>query len=332
MRIDGSPKRVATEVAGLRVGLALAFAGCTFGVGSPTEALAQGHEAGRSHDELAGHHAGLHFSHPLVAESVSPDTKIRFDHRFFEFPDGDEENSGVLEVEYAFHRGFSVELGLPYSYTESAFGNLEVLLKFANYAFEGSGLLLGYGVEFGFPTNGSPEGDRGEGEVEGSTAVAARFPAAGAGSGPAVGRRDAPPPARSSSGGAGVAGTLGTDEYEVAPFLNLGFQRGGWELIGWLIFEIPFNQAEREEVATELGWNASILYRVSPGFQTLLEFDGSSGISGEAVGENVVNIAPGLKFRPMADRPLFLGLSAGFPLAAEEPFDTRVKASAFWHF
>ncbi len=30
----------------------------------------------------ADHHEGLHFSHPLIAESVSPDTKVRLDYAF----------------------------------------------------------------------------------------------------------------------------------------------------------------------------------------------------------------------------------------------------------
>lgn len=310
--------------------LSLALAVATTGVARAQE---QEHDEAHSHERESTHHAGLHFSHPMIAESVSPDTKIRVDHQFFDFPDGDEENSGVLEAEYAFHRSFSIEMGLPYTYTQTAFGNLDVAFKFANYAFEGAGLLLGYGVEVGFPTNGSPAEDH-EHEEEGAAA------SGGTGDPPAGAFRAArsessmgsvPPPAL-HTGGSGVAGTLGTSEYELAPFVNLGFQRGGWELVGWLLFEIPFNQEEPGEVATELGWNASILYEVSPRLQTLLEFDGSGGISGAAVGEDVLNIAPGMKFAPLADRPLFVGLSAGFPVADEEPFDTRLKASLFWHF
>ena len=302
----------------------------------PTTALAQGHEHDEEHEHgqarrgASGHHAGLHFSHPLVAESVSPDTKIRLDHQYFEFPDGDRENSGVLEAEYAFHRSFSVELGLPYTYTQTEFGNLELALKFANFALEEAGLLLGYGVEVGFPTNGDPEAE--EPDAEPGSVHGATGPTAGAD----VARTPTPagsvPGARFSTGGGGVAGTLGTDEYELAPFVNLGFKRGGWELVGWLIFEIPFRQEEQEEVATELGWNASILYEVMPRLQALLELDGSGGISGEAVGEDVANIAPGIKFAPFAGQPLFLGASLGLPLADEDPFDTRLKASLFWHF
>lgn len=117
-----------------------------------------------SHEQEAAHHVGLHFSHPLVTESVSPDTKVRFNVGRAWASDANE--TGVeLEAEYAFHRSFSVELGAPYAVVDpeagasaSALSNVEVALKFANFAFEDRGLLLGYGVEFGLPT-----GDAGSG-------------------------------------------------------------------------------------------------------------------------------------------------------------------------
>ncbi len=37
-------------------------------------------------------------------------------------------------------------------------GNLEVALKFANFAFEDVGLLLGYGLELGLPTGSDTKG------------------------------------------------------------------------------------------------------------------------------------------------------------------------------
>ena len=281
------------------------------------------HAEGHGHAE-DGHHAGLHFTHPLIAESVSPDTKIRVDHQFFEFPDGDSEHSGVLEAEYAVTRGFSVEAGIPYSYSAGTAGNAELKLKFANYAFEEAGVLLGYGLEFGFPTNGEP----GEGDEPPASPEASAVPGSDRSH---VGF----PGPRFSGGGAGVAGTLGTDEWEVAPFLNVGFKRGPVELVGWGIFGIPFDQAEQEEVATEISWNLSGLYHVSRRVQALVELDGSGGISGEAVGEDVVNLSPGLRVQLLPDRPLVLGSSVGFPLAAgveEDPFDVRWKTSLFWHF
>lgn len=292
--------------------------------GAPAALWAQEHEHEEDHEHAEHrHHGGLHFTHPLIAESVSPDTKIRLDHRFFEFPDGDTEHSGGLEAEYAVTRSFSVEAGIPYSYSAGAFGNAELKLKFANYAFEEAGVLLGYGLEFGFPTNGEPDEEGPPAQPESAAAPApARF---GTGF----------PGPRFSGGGAGVAGTLGTDEWEVAPFLNVGFERGPVELVGWGIFGIPFDQAEQEEVATEISWNVSGMYHVSRRVQALVELDGSGGISGEAVGEDVVNLSPGVRVQLLPDRPLVLGTSVGFPFASgveEDPFDVRWKTSVFWHF
>lgn len=111
-----------------------------------------------NHDH-ASHHDGLHFAHPLISESVSPDTKLRLNYDFNDLEGNSQTNSIQLGAEYAIHRSFSIELGIPYvvldpaaGSTESRMGNLEVALKFANYAFEESGLLLGYGMEFGLPT------------------------------------------------------------------------------------------------------------------------------------------------------------------------------------
>ena len=111
------------------------------------------------------HHEGLHFSHPLIAESVSPDTKVRIDYDFADLGQDASTHTLGLELEYAFHRAFSIEAGVPFRGLDlgdesgtSRLGNAEVALKFANYAFEHRGLLFGYGVEFGLPTGSEAAG------------------------------------------------------------------------------------------------------------------------------------------------------------------------------
>ena len=124
--------------------------------------------AGEAQEEdshaAAGHVPGLHFSHPLFTESVSPDTKVRLDFAGVWEPDGTEREIEV-EAEYAFHRSVSVEVVAPYVFlhpdvgpTSSGAGNVEIALKFGNYAFEERGLLLGYGVEVGLPTGDADAG------------------------------------------------------------------------------------------------------------------------------------------------------------------------------
>lgn len=364
----GPPRglRARSTIAAVRaVTLALAL-----GLG-PAAATAQEHdheEGGHAHPsdaesggpgarEAGGHtHEGLHFSHPLLTESVSPDTKVRVDHQYVDFEGGFRENAGFLEGEYAFHRSFSIEVGLPYSYTEGALGNFSANLKFANYAFEGAGLLLGYGVELSAPTAGTPDFQLGEGDRHGHEDEdhAHEEAAANAGARVEEGRRDPArppvpepartsaghpgdgtgvPPARFHTGGAGgVHAMLGTDEWEVAPYVNLGLRTGDVELVGWAIFGIPFSQADQEEVATQLSYDLSALYHVSSRLQALLELNGSGGLSGSAVGEDVAALSPGLKFRPAAGQPVWIGLAGSLPLWGEDPFEARALASLLWHF
>lgn len=126
--------------------------------------------------------------------------------------------------------------------------------------------------------------------------------------------------------------SLGSDEWEVGPFLNVGYRQGPVELVGWGVFQIPFDQHEQSEVGTEMAWNVSGLYHVSSRVEALVELDGSGGISGPTVGQDVVNLSPGLRVQLIHDTPLVLGSSVGVPLTNEEPFDVRWKTSVFWHF
>lgn len=117
-----------------------------------------------THDQEAAHHAGLHFSHPLFTESVSPDTKVRLNAGRAWEADGTE-TEFEFEAEYGFHRAFSIEVAAPFAILDheggsrrTGLGNLEALFKFANYAFEEHGLLLGYGIEVAVPTGNGGQG------------------------------------------------------------------------------------------------------------------------------------------------------------------------------
>ncbi len=61
--------------------------------------------------------------------------------------------------EYAFSRHFSLELDVPYTFinaqeevTINNLNSVEIGLKYANFALEKKGILLGGGMEFGLPT------------------------------------------------------------------------------------------------------------------------------------------------------------------------------------
>lgn len=84
----------------------------------------------------------------MVTESVSPDTKFRFNYAQAS-PDGERELE--LGGEYAFTRGFSIEAELPYDLEADAAGTADVSLKFAHYGWEARGLLVGGGLAVGIP-------------------------------------------------------------------------------------------------------------------------------------------------------------------------------------
>ncbi len=115
------------------------------------------------------HDAPLHFSHPLVAESPSPDTKLRGDVFLGGAAAGDF-TTLRLEGEYAFTRGLSVEIDVPYTFLDAPGDDEDhldvasVALKGASFAFAERGLLLGGGLELGLPTGDEARGigfDRG---------------------------------------------------------------------------------------------------------------------------------------------------------------------------
>ncbi|MGH7406371.1 MAG: hypothetical protein ACREJA_10905, partial [Candidatus Methylomirabilales bacterium] len=238
-------------------------------------------------------HEGLHFSHPLITESVSPDTKLRLDYlwRRLGGAGAEHESTVRLEGEYAFHPSFSIEITVPYAFLrqngsalESNLGTAEIAFKFANFAFADHGVHLGYGLEFGLPSGND---------------------AKGIGSGHLL---------------------------EVGPFLNAGYKRRRLEVVAWAVFGIPTNQRDTEPVDTELQYNVSTLYHFTSRIQGLVELDGASTLSGNAGSEAEAHVTPGIKIRPIRESNLLLGLGVGFSVAPRTPSGVRVIASAFYHF
>lgn len=252
-------------------------------------ALAQEHSS-HSHD------GKLHFSHPLVAESPSPDTKMRFDYLFANEPDEDaeagaERHTMNFEGEYAFTPSFSIEMDIPYTFLDSDEGqstnrldNVEVGLKYANFAFAEHGLLLGGGIELVLPTGNEEKG-------------------------------------------------IGSDHVlEVEPFLDFGYKHDRLEIVGFTSFGLPQNENGEDEADLELGWNLSTLYHISPKFQVLLEFDGEHVYGGEEDGVNIVNVTPGIKVSPLDSSNLQIGIGVSVPLTDDKEFHARPILSVFYHF
>lgn len=253
-----------------------------------------GADEGATHVHGTHEHGPIHFSHPLITESPSPDTKLRFDHFYRRIHDSEEqarEHTVRLEAEYAFHPTFSVEVDVPVTFRDAAgaapeenLDTVEIGLKLANFVFAEYGVLLGYGVELGLPTGDDAE-------------------------------------------------EIGSDHiFEVEPFLDAGFKRGGLEIVSFASFGIPTNQAEGEEVENELGFNASALYHVTPFLMGLVELDGETVLNGDASGQTVAAVTPGIKIRPLREVELEVGAGVSFPITGREEFEIRTVFSVFYHF
>lgn len=244
------------------------------------------------------HHHGddeeLHFSHPLIAESPSPDTKIRFDYFYRKFgrsSDHAVEHSPRIEFEYAFRKEFSIELDAPYTFRHSDTqpsvnhaDTLGVALKFANFAFKEQHMLLDYGVEFGLPTGNDTNG---------------------IGSGHIV---------------------------EIEPFFGAGLKHHKFEVIGFSSVGFLANKKPGDDEANDFNYRFSLLLKPRPGIQPLIELDGATGLNASESGRTVINISPGIKFMPPHSEHWQFGFGVGFPITDTKDFKTRVVLSLFYHF
>ena len=240
-------------------------------------------------------HAGhLHFTHPLVGESPSPDTKIRFDSIYRRVHDSEEkarEYTVRLEGEYAFHPTFSIEIDVPFVFLDASgespdsnLDDVEIGLKLANFVFEEYGVLLGYGIEFGLPT-----GD--DGKDIGSN-----------------------------------------NSFEIEPFFDVGYRCGDLEVVGFASFGMPTNQGDGEEVENEFGYQVSTLYHLTPRVAGHLELDGETELNGDGEGETVVNITPAVSVAPLESRDLRVAAGVSFPVTGGEEVEIQTIFSLFYHF
>ena len=111
------------------------------------------------------HHEGLHFSHPLLNESPSPDTKLRLDYLGSRIGSGSDrvtEHGARLEGEYEFADGVSLAVTVPWVRRQAPFGSVqgtgstELSLKATSVRWGERGVVVGGGVSVGLPT-GSDE-------------------------------------------------------------------------------------------------------------------------------------------------------------------------------
>src|SRR6185437_2541666 len=183
----------------------------------------------------------LHFSHPLIVESPSPDTKIRFDYFYRRLRDGirASEHTPRVEFEYAFRPTFSIETNVPYTFRNvegeprvSHSDSMEVALKFANFHFKEHHVLLVYGVSFELPT-GSDTKEIGSSHI-----------------------------------------------FDIEPYFGFGVKRKKVEVVAFSSVGFAVNKRVTDDEATSLGYELSFLFKPTPSIQPVIEFDGMTALNG----------------------------------------------------
>ncbi|HET9635117.1 MAG TPA: hypothetical protein VFP26_04235 [Gemmatimonadaceae bacterium] len=252
---------------------------------SPAFLPAQENEHDDDHDHL-------HFSHPLVTESPTPDTKVRLDYVLLWTNEDPQLRDHVVRVEgeYAFTHGLSLAVVAPYELRTSpstaraqGLGDLEVSLKFASVRYGEHGVLLGGGLSAGVPT-GSDEKQIGSSHI-----------------------------------------------VELEPFVDAGYKRDRLELVGFARLSSAFNRRAGEEAERDLAFDFSTLYHLHPRLEALMEVTTARSLVGGQAGVPQTFVAPGLKVYPFSNPKLMFGTSLLLGTGAVSSVKA-ISISAFYHF
>ena len=230
-------------------------------------------------------------AHPLIAESPTPDTELRFEYITIDKPNGDEQIVNP-EGEFALSSWASIEVDLPYTFRQPSSGtgstdhlaNTEIALKLAHGLTED--ILVGGGLELGIPT------------------------------------------------GDDAKGIGSNNEIVITPFLGFGARFGGFEVITFLGFGVPFNEGDpeaRAEKDLELEYNLALAYWFVPRTRLILEFDGEAVVLGND-NQGTINVTVGGIGAPLRNWPLEIGGGVSIPLTADKEFDSRLIVSALYQF
>jgi hypothetical protein len=237
-------------------------------------------------------HDHLHFSHPMVTESPSPDTKVRLD---------------FLAVR-----------------TSGSVGLHENTVRLeGEYAFNHS-VSLAIVAPFVFITAPATERASGLGNIElslkaASLAFGERGLLFGGGLSAAL-------PTGSDAKGIGSGHVV-----ELEPFLDAGYKRDEFELVGFALLSSTVHRRPGEEAERNLTFDFSALYRLQSRLEGLLEITTARALVGVESGSQQTFIAPGLKIYPFTNRMFMFGASV--ELGTGIVHDTRaVLLSGFYHF
>jgi hypothetical protein len=237
-------------------------------------------------------HDHLHFSHPLVTESPSPDTKIRLDF-----------------------------IG---ARTSSSAGLHENTFRLeGEYAFNHS---VSLAIVTPFISRTAPPAERASGLGNVELSLKAASLAFGEHGLLLGGGLSAELPTGSDKKAIGSAHIV-----ELEPFLDAGYKRDAFELVGFALLSSTFHRRAGEEVERNLTFDFSALYRLQSRLEGLIEVATTRALIGVESGSQQTFIAPGVKVYPFTNRKFMFGASVEVGTGAIR--DTRaLLLSGFYHF
>ncbi|HTL53713.1 MAG TPA: hypothetical protein VL860_14150, partial [Planctomycetota bacterium] len=87
-----------------------------------------------------------------------------------------------------------------------------------------------------------------------------------------------------------------------------------------------------EEIENSLEVGLAFLYRAADWFCGVAEVNTEVPLTGDETGHVVVNVTPGVKFKPIRTYQWELGLGISLPVSENREFEYNVIVSSFLHF
>lgn len=275
-------------------------------IAAPLGLLASSLAAAEGHHHHGGGEAGpLHFTHPLVAESPTPDRKIHLGYRF-DAADELDSHELHLHAEYSWHPAISVGFGQAWSMqddgheTEAGLGNLHFGVKTANFAFAEHGVVItaAFGVV-------APIGDD---DIQGHHG----------------GDHWTLEPV--------LGGGWRNADWEVVALGRFSLPVDQDEPDDEDHHMMMMSHHEETRVVEErFGFNASLMRHLPAGWSVVIELQGESILAGDEAGDTEVEAIVGGQVHPPGWPGVGLGAGVAVPLEDGER-DVALLASAMWHY
>lgn len=245
----------------------------------------------QEHDEDHDHDH-LHFSHPLVTESPSPDTKIRLDFIGARTSGSAGLHENTFRLEGEYAFNHSVSLAIVTPFISRTAPPAERASGLGNVELSLKAASLAFG-EHGLLLGGG---------------LSAELPTGSD---------------KKAIGSAHIV--------ELEPFLDAGYKRDAFELVGFALLSSTFHRRAGEEVERNLTFDFSALYRLQSRLEGLIEVATTRALIGAESGSQQTFIAPGVKVYPFTNRKFMFGASVELGTGAIR--DTRaLLLSGFYHF